>query len=101
MGERQRERQRERETKNALNQAKSRQRSFRTARQAGIRPLTTYFNIVENNRKTFFNFWEVGDVQKAAIFHLGRHAEVELSPELNVAGYKSHRVPSYYLEPEP
>ena len=32
----------------------------------------------------FFDFWEV------AIFHLGCHEEVEMSPELNEAGYETH-----------
>ena len=28
----------------------------------------------------------------------GRREEVEVSPEPNVAGYKTHRVPFYYLD---
>ena len=54
--------------------------------------------LVEKNQKTFFNFWEVGEVQKAAIFRLGHHVEVELSPDPNGARYETHRVPSYDLD---
>ena len=32
-------------------------------------------------------FWEVGEVQRAAIFRLRRLGKVELSPGPNVAGY--------------
>ena len=37
-------------------------------------------------------------MRRAAIFRLRRHAEVELSPGPNEAGYETHRVPSYDLD---
>ena len=37
-------------------------------------------------------------MRRAAIFRLGRHAEVELDPGPNEAGYETHRVPSYDLD---
>ena len=49
-------------------------------------------------RSLFFDFWDVGEVRRAAIFHLLPREEIELSPELNMAGYKIHRVPSYDLD---
>ena len=45
----------------------------------------------------FFNFWEVGEVQKAAIFYLRSHEKVVVNPEPNEAGCKTHRVPFYDL----
>ena len=43
-------------------------------------------------------FWEVGEVRRAAIFCLGSREEVEVSPDLNAAGYETHRAPSYDLD---
>ena len=37
-------------------------------------------------------------MRRAAIFRLRRHAEVEVSPGPNGAGYETHRVPSYDLD---
>ena len=37
-------------------------------------------------------------MRRAAIFCLRRHAKVEVSPGPNVAGYETHRVPSYDLD---
>ena len=37
-------------------------------------------------------------MRRAAIFCLGRHEKVEVSPGPNEAGYKTHRVPSYDLD---
>ena len=37
-------------------------------------------------------------MRRAAIFRLGRREEVGVSPGPNVAGYKTHRVPSYDLD---
>ena len=37
-------------------------------------------------------------MRRAAIFCLGRHAKVVVSPEPNEAGYETHRVPSYDLD---
>ena len=37
-------------------------------------------------------------MRRAAIFRLGRHAKVGLSPGPNEAGYETHRVPSYDLD---
>ena len=37
-------------------------------------------------------------MQRVAIFCLGRVTEVELSPDPNEAGYKTHRVPLYDLD---
>ena len=37
-------------------------------------------------------------MRRAAIFHLGRREEVGVSPGPNVAGYETHRVPSYDLD---
>ena len=37
-------------------------------------------------------------MRRAAIFCLGRHAEVEVSPGPNGAGYETYRVPSYDLD---
>ena len=46
-------------------------------------------------KKCFFYFWEVGEVQKAAIFYLRSHEKVVVSPQPDEARYKTHRVPSY------
>ena len=46
-------------------------------------------------KNIFFYFWEVGEVQSAAIFHLWCHTKVEVSPEPNESGYEIQRVPSY------
>ena len=53
---------------------------------------------MEKNQKTFFDFWEVGEVQKAAIFYLQSHEKVVVSPQPDGARYKTHRVPSYDLD---
>ena len=37
-------------------------------------------------------------MQRAAIFCLGSCGKVEVSPELNGAGFKTHRVPSYDVD---
>ena len=37
-------------------------------------------------------------MRSATIFCLRRHAKVEVDPEPNVAGCKTHRVPSYDLD---
>ena len=37
--------------------------------------------IEKKNRKTFFDFWEVDEVQKAAIFYLQSHEKVVVSPQ--------------------
>ena len=52
----------------------------------------------EKNQKTFFDFWEVGEVQRAAIFCLRRCEQVGVSPGLIGAGYETHRVPSCDLD---
>ena len=39
----------------------------------------------------------MGEVRRAAIFCLRRHAEVEVSPGPNGAGDETHRAPSYDL----
>ena len=41
------------------------------------------------------NFWEIGEVRRAAIFCLRRREEVEVSPDPNEARYVTHRIPSY------
>ena len=56
------------------------------------------FNLIKKNQKTFFDFWEVGEVRKAAIFFLGCIEEVGLDAGWFEAGYKTHRVASYDLE---
>ena len=43
--------------------------------------LVIYLVIIEKNQKTFFYFWEIGEVPKAAIFCLGRREQVEVSPD--------------------
>ena len=45
---------------------------------------------IEKKQKYFFNFWEAGEVQKAAIFHLRSRGKVVVSPEPNEAGNKTH-----------
>ena len=35
--------------------------------------------IIEKNKKTFFDFWEVGEVRRAAIFCLRSRGKVEVS----------------------
>ena len=52
----------------------------------------------EKNQKAFFDFWEVGEVRKAAIFYLRSHEKVVVSPELDGGRDKTHRVPSYDLD---
>ena len=54
--------------------------------------------LIEKNLKTFFDFWEVGEVRKAAIFYLQSREKVVVSPEPNEAKCKTHRVPSYDLD---
>ena len=48
-------------------------------------------------KKRVLIFWEVGEVRRAAIFCLRRHAEVEVSPGRNGAGDETHKAPSYDL----
>ncbi len=55
-------------------------------------------SVKEKNQKTFFDFWEVNEVRKAAIFCLGCRGEVGLSSDSNGAGYETHGVLSYYLD---
>ena len=45
---------------------------------------------IEKNKNVFFSFWEAGEVQKAAIFHLRSRGKVVVSPEPNEAGNKTH-----------
>ena len=43
------------------------------------------------------DFWEVGEVRKAAIICLRCREEVELDLQPNEGVYKTHRLPSYDL----
>ena len=49
-------------------------------------------------KNVFFCFWEVGEVQRAAIFCLRCHEKDRLDPEPNVSGYETHNIPSYDLD---
>ena len=46
--------------------------------------------IIKKNKKTFFDFWEVGEGQRAAILCLRSHGKVEVSqmgPAMKLTGY--------------
>ena len=45
--------------------------------------------LIEKNQKTFFDFWDVGEVRKAAIFYLRSREKVVVNPEPNEAIYKT------------
>ena len=44
-------------------------------------------HIIEKKLKNVFDFWKVGEVQRAAIFCLRRHENIGLDLEPNLSGY--------------
>ena len=56
---------------------------------------STFSAVIEKNQKTFFNFWEVGELRGVSIFCLQTVEQAEADCGWVVAWYKTHRVPSY------